>query len=719
MVKGTRAVKLGKVAPWVGRRTTTDDGGEVLPDDFFASLVEKVDDVIWAVGYPHLQLEYLNPAAASVFGRPIQAFMEDSQLWLTIVHPDDREDVAASHDQLLQQGQVERRYRILRPDGELVWIHDRAWLMRGAGEEPMRLFGIARDVTREMAERERLDSTLALHRRFIESAPDPIFLVKVEPDDTFVFRYNNPAHRHQTGISLEVLRNQTPDTLLDPLQASAVKAHYRECVRRQEPIQYEERLELPAGVRDWQTMLVPVEDAAGNVVELAAIARDITPLKQAERKSRDAFEALDQLLQASPVVIYECQPTPELIPTYISSSVERVFGFARDELLGHAVWNAKLHPDDASLAVAKVKAMLAGEGPIQLNYRLRHRDGHYIQVQSEKRLITDEAGHSVKVVGAMLDISHSIRLSQRLEKLAQQLPGFIYQYHLTLDGKGCFPYASTSSLEIYGVPPEELAHSDEAAFRKIHPDDQPDVKAAIEMSAETLSHWHCEYRVLHPGGQELWVEGSAAPERLADGSVLWHGYIADVSERKRLQLELQASEARFRRLATVDMLTGAPNRRHFMQSLDAELSRVKRHGVDACLVMFDADHFKRINDTFGHAAGDEVLRAVVTVGREQLRASDILSRLGGEEFAILLPDTSLDMALGIAERFRRAIAALHVASGDASIRLTISLGVAALGVEDSPDSALERADKALYAAKVSGRDRLCHEGEVPGGVTIG
>ncbi|TLF50439.1 diguanylate cyclase [Halomonas urmiana] len=691
----------------------------MLPDDFFANLVEKVDDVIWAVGYPHLQLEYLNPAAASVFGRPVQAFMEDPRLWLAIVHPDDHHDVAASHDRLLEQGHVERRYRILRPDGEVVWIHDRAWLMREADAEPLRLFGVARDVTHEMAEQQRLSSTLMLHRRFMESAPDPIFLVKVEPDGTFVFRYNNPAHRLQTGIPLEVLRDQTPDTLLDAPQAASVKARYSECVQLKQPIQYEERRALPAGTRDWQIMLVPVEDAAGNVIELAGIARDITLLKAAERKSRGAFESLDQLLQASPVVIYECQPTPELIPIYISSSVERLTGYARSELLGRPAWHAMLHPDDAPLVMDKVKAMLAGEGPIQLNYRLRHREGHYLQVQSEKRLICDEGGHSVKVVGAILDISHSIRLSQRLEKLAQQLPGFIYQYHLTLDGKGCFPYASTSSLEIYGVPPEELAHSDEAAFRKIHPDDQPDVKAAIEMSAETLSPWHCEYRVLHPGGQELWVEGSAAPERLADGSVLWHGYIADVSERKRLQLELQKSEARFRRLATVDMLTGAPNRRHFMQSLDTELSRVKRHGVAACLVMFDADHFKRINDTFGHAAGDEVLKALVIAGREQLRTPDILGRLGGEEFAILLPDTSLDGARGVAERFRRGIAALKVASGDASISLTISLGAVALRAQDSPDSAMERADKTLYAAKASGRDRVCCESDGMGEATIG
>ncbi|WP_445000488.1 sensor domain-containing diguanylate cyclase [Halomonas mongoliensis] len=681
----------------------------MLPESFFSSLVERVDDVVWVVGCPDFRLEYLNPAAAAVFGRPVRAFEEDSGLWLAIVHPEDRDAIAASHECLLQEGEVERRYRTLRPDGKTVWIHDRAWLMRGGDGAPQRLFGIARDVTMDMAKQQRLHSTLQLHRRFIDSTPDPIFVVDVAPDGTFVFRYNNPAHRQQTGISLEMIRHRTPDALLDPCQAAAVKAHYSECVRLKRPIQYEEHLDLPAGARHWQTLLVPVDNAAGSIIELVGIARDITPLKQAERQSRDAFETLDQLLQASPVVIYECLPTPELIPSYVSPGATCLFGYGRDELLGRPVWQAMIHPDDVAQALDRVDALFAGEGPIQLNYRLRHRDGHYLQVQSEKRLIHDAAGHPHKVVGVILDVTGTHRLNQRLEKLSQQLPGFIYQYLLSPDGTGRFLYASRRSLGIYGATPEALAISDADALGVIHPDDMVRVEASIVESADTLNRWHCEYRVRHPEGQELWVEGLATPERLEDGSVLWHGYITDVSERKRLQLELEASEARFRRLATLDMLTGAPNRRCFIDCLEGELERMKRHGGEACLVMFDADHFKRINDSYGHAAGDQVLKALVQVGEQRLRGSDVLGRLGGEEFAILMPETDYPGGLVLAERFRGAVADLMVEAGESVIRVTVSLGVVALRVQDSPDSALERADRMLYRAKALGRNRTCGE----------
>ena len=692
--------------------------GTVQSEDFFASLVEQVDDVVWAVAYPELQLEYLNPAAAAVFGRSVQAFMADDRLWLAIVHSEDRDAVAASYDALLQQDHVERRYRILTPDGEQRWIHDRAWLMRDADGEPRRLFGIARDVTLEVVERQQLDSTLKLQWRFIESAPDPIFLVSVLADGSFRFRYNNPAHRQLTGVSLEMLCGQTPDSLLEASQAAAVTAHYRDCVRLRRSLQYEERLALPAGWRDWQTQLVPMEDIDGNVVELVGIARDVTPLKEAERQSRDAFEALDQMLQAIPVVIYECQATPELIPSYVSSSVEWLFGYRSEDILDRPVWQTMLHPDDAPLVMSKLTAMLAGEGPVQLHYRLRHRDGHYLQVQSEKRLICDEAGQPLKVVGAMLDTTASFQLSQRLEKLAHQLSGCVFQYQLTAHGQGFFPYASRRSLAIFQASPETLAHSDAAACDALHPDDRPAVKAAIERSAAALTPWQCEFRILQPHGQALWVEGNAMPEPLEDGSVLWHGYIDDVSERKRLQLELEASEARFRHLASVDMLTGAPNRRRFMECLDAELVRVSRHGLEACLVMLDVDHFKRVNDTFGHAVGDEVLKALVRSGRDHLRAPDTLGRLGGEEFALLLPDTSLSGALALAERLRRAIAELEVTFGNACVRVTVSMGVAALRAQETSDSALERADRALYRAKALGRNRICSESDAVGSATI-
>jgi diguanylate cyclase (GGDEF)-like protein len=161
------------------------------------------------------------------------------------------------------------------------------------------------------------------------------------------------------------------------------------------------------------------------------------------------------------------------------------------------------------------------------------------------------------------------------------------------------------------------------------------------------------------------------------------------------------------RLAKIDPLTQCANRRYFRECLDAELARSARYGHVCSLVVVDLDHFKQINDRDGHSAGDEVLRHFVKVTQQQLRSQDELGRLGGEEFAVLLPETGMDNAHAVAERIRRGIEATAARFGNAEIPFTASFGVACwYSPTESADALLQRADKALYAAKAGGRNRV-------------
>ncbi|MBK3736610.1 PAS domain S-box-containing protein/diguanylate cyclase (GGDEF)-like protein [Azospirillum brasilense] len=170
---------------------------------------------------------------------------------------------------------------------------------------------------------------------------------------------------------------------------------------------------------------------------------------------------------------------------------------------------------------------------------------------------------------------------------------------------------------------------------------------------------------------------------------------------------LKESEERLRRLSITDPLTGVSNRRHFVEAAEQELTRARRHGRPVTLLMLDLDHFKSINDTHGHAVGDEALRTFTAAGRALLRENDLLGRTGGEEFAILLPDTDVAGARMVAERIRRRTAELAVPSGDQAVRFTVSIGVAccAAGTRDV-DAMLSSADEALYRAKAAGRNRV-------------
>jgi len=165
------------------------------------------------------------------------------------------------------------------------------------------------------------------------------------------------------------------------------------------------------------------------------------------------------------------------------------------------------------------------------------------------------------------------------------------------------------------------------------------------------------------------------------------------------------------RLATTDSLTGALNRGRFMARAAEEVMRARRYGRELSAMMLDIDFFKRINDTHGHAAGDEAIRMNVRTTRHLIRQCDVLGRLGGEEFAVLLPETALPGAVLLAERLRRSLAVTAVKAPDGpSFTFTVSIGVSTLHKgEDHIDPMLARADEALYRAKRGGRNRVLPE----------
>ncbi|NRR32033.1 diguanylate cyclase [Oxalobacteraceae bacterium] len=181
----------------------------------------------------------------------------------------------------------------------------------------------------------------------------------------------------------------------------------------------------------------------------------------------------------------------------------------------------------------------------------------------------------------------------------------------------------------------------------------------------------------------------------------------DITRQKMIELDLKQAHADLERLAMTDELTGIPNRRNFLQRLDAELVRAQRYRHPVCLAMLDLDHFKRVNDTYGHPAGDEVLRHFTRFLVQHLRNVDIVGRLGGEEFAVILPETKLDDALFV---LRRVIALLDQETVEAvapGFQYGFSGGVA-MAVDTGTECKwlLASADQALYQAKTGGRRQI-------------
>ncbi len=216
------------------------------------------------------------------------------------------------------------------------------------------------------------------------------------------------------------------------------------------------------------------------------------------------------------------------------------------------------------------------------------------------------------------------------------------------------------------------------------------------------------YILLNPGPHDLYtpnfIQSSTFLLPLLLGIAWTFGFVMLNSE--RLEVDLKSAQVELQRLATTDFLTGICNNRCFFENGEREIQRARRYGHPLSLLMFDIDHFKRINDTYGHAAGDQVLVAITAACRAFLRDIDVFGRLGGEEFAILLPETDLAGGKTTAERLRSTIAEKGIEAGGARLNVTISVGVSVLSPgDDRIEQVLKRADDAMYDAKRSGRNR--------------
>ena len=252
---------------------------------------------------------------------------------------------------------------------------------------------------------------------------------------------------------------------------------------------------------------------------------------------------------------------------------------------------------------------------------------------------------------------------------------------------------------------EELQHTAQQWADFVHPHDRERAWASIFDVVEGRSAAHkLEYRMLHKDGSIRWILDQAkVMQRDEHGKATrMCGTHTDITERKLLEEEL-------RRQAHVDYLTGIYNRRHFMERAEQELSRAHRYAKPLSMLMLDIDHFKQINDRHGHKVGDTVLKAVADLSQATFRDVDIVGRLGGEEFAALLPETDQPAALEAAERLRATIANARIPlPGAPPVSFSVSIGVSSMdSPEDNIDALLQRADKALYKAKDSGRNRVC------------
>ncbi len=285
----------------------------------------------------------------------------------------------------------------------------------------------------------------------------------------------------------------------------------------------------------------PVHDAQGSLSCFIAVVTDIDPAKQALESLSIHGERLERALSIGDTAVWEWDLA--LGRVWSTQRAKTMLGYAPDELIDTVeTWEQLIHPDEGAAVEASVQQCLSGARELYRHeYRLRHKDGSWRWILDQGRIVDrDPAGNALRMVGTHTDTTElhvaATALAEsetRLRKVAAQVPGMLYQVLLRPDGSMAFPYASEGILPLYGLTPAEAARSAAPVLERLHPDDRERVGAAIAASARDLSQWDCEYRYCHPDGRVLWLHGHGNPERLADGTVLWHGYNTEISERKR------------------------------------------------------------------------------------------------------------------------------------------------------------------------------------------
>lgn len=269
---------------------------------------------------------------------------------------------------------------------------------------------------------------------------------------------------------------------------------------------------------------------------------------------------------------------------------------------------------------------------------------------------------------------------------------------VVLDGCGRLVEYNTAALESFGGDLEALQRwlwgtSGTTAGGGLHP--------AVATLLDNRPRPNLEVEVADRDGRPRWFEVSAlpVPHRTAGRATAVVCRFADVTARRLRECRLESQ-------ASVDPLTGVFNRRYLEQRLSAEISRARRSGRPLTIALGDLDHFKRVNDRYGHAAGDRALLAFVSTLRETLRREDVVTRLGGDEFCVLLPDTGAEQAVVALDRVLVRLRAVRVDCGGRQFGISGTFGAAVCAPGLDAPALIARADAALYRAKASGRGRV-------------
>lgn len=399
---------------------------------------------------------------------------------------------------------------------------------------------------------------------------------------------------------------------------------------------------------------------------------------------------------------------------FVNPAYARLYGYAPADLIGKHPIDITI-PDDLAILAEQRKLRQNGQSTTYES-RIKRIDGSIAHV-----LITavprsfDPGGKFYGAIAVITDLTEQKQIENKLrasEEKYRTVANFTYDWEAWRGADGTYLYTSPSCERITGHTAAEFLANPNLILEIAHPDDQPILKEHQRAAGHELKDQDLEidFRIITPGGETRWISHSCTSVYSESGQ--WLGRREgnrDMTTRRKAEEEIRSLNAELEQLAGTDGLTGINNHRSLLKLAEREFDVAMRYQPPLSMLFFDIDHFKQVNDTFGHAVGDEALKLTIQTVCAKLRSADLIGRYGGDEFVILLPQTSAQDALPLAERIHASIADMRLDTNKGPLTLTISIGIAQsihnASEPDSVESLLLRADQALYAAKQGGRNR--------------
>lgn len=626
-----------------------------------------------------------------------------------IMHPDDATGFIAALDALIAGESSAIRARCRGHRGVWLWLR-----FDMACDEDGSIYCLARDDTAASAEEDELREGMRQPLLAQELAKIGFWQIDLDSGEV---TWSDEAYRIR-GIE----RGSYAPTLegivesYHPDDRELFMRHLEESVMTQGGFELELRVLRADGQQRTIRSLGQARSEGDKVTGLFGLTQDVTARKRSET---NLVAARDELFAANDLLSGMISSTDEAILAVDADFDILIFNDAYAETVRRingkelAVGTNLLAliedlPEQRRQAEINFRRALGGEA-FTVTRQYPSDGGETMILDLGYAPLHDDQGAIVGLSIIARDVTEQLRARQRLEEsearfralTEESLQGMVVHRNF----KPLFVNRAYARIKGFDDPDEVLSlpsllphipdHVRESAIRN-H-------RAMLRGEIEEYTARSSERR---RDGTSIWVE--ALLRRVDwDGEPAAQVTLVDISEQIEYERQLEAERAHFRQQAITDPLTGIANRRHFLDLSNQELKRAHRYRRSVSFLIFDVDHFKQINDSHGHAAGDEALKRIPEACAGALRASDVLGRLGGEEFGVLLPRTPLRQALVVAERLRERVSRIVAASGGEPFGITVSIGVAQWRPpEETLESVLKRADTRLFQAKRAGRDRV-------------